>query len=124
MMSTLPLPLLVAGVVIAVFLGYAVFAPVAMNLSRFIRPRRVLCPVHNLYGTVRLNALEAALTSGYGQETLHVRGCSLLHPGEKCGETCLGHDQADSGPAGDFISPGILTEHPVKPPGSFIHYLG
>lgn len=81
--------LILIAAVLGVFVAYSVLAPVSMNLSRFIRHPRVLCPVHKIYGTLRLNMFGAALSAGYGQPVMHVKDCSLLHPGEKCDEACL-----------------------------------
>ena len=49
------------------------------------------CPERQAYGDVRVNPFGAALTSAYGDARMQVRKCTLLKPGEKCGEECLQH---------------------------------
>jgi hypothetical protein len=83
------IPIILTAAVLAVFLSYALFSPVALNLGRFLGRSRVYCPTHTTFGNIRVNALGASLTAGYGEPTLHVRDCTLLHPGEQCGEDCL-----------------------------------
>lgn len=75
--------------VLAVFAGYTLLAPIVANLGRFWGSTWLMCPEHREYGRVRLNAVGAALTAGYGGPDLAVRRCSLRKPGEACDERCL-----------------------------------
>ncbi len=79
----------VAAAILAVFFGYTILAPVAANLGRFIGRSWLYCPKHRVFGAVKLNALSAALTAGYGEPMLAVRNCSLREPGQTCDERCL-----------------------------------
>lgn len=82
-------PEIFLGIVLAIFLTYAVVGPVAANLGRFIGKHKLLCPTHNAFGVMKFNAFGAALGSGYGPPKPHIRQCSLRHPGENCDEGCL-----------------------------------
>lgn len=81
--------LVVYGAIAAVFVGYTLFAPTLLNLPRFIGGFLLKCPLRQAYADIRVNPLGAALTSAYGDPQLHVRKCTLLQPGEKCGQECL-----------------------------------
>ncbi len=82
-------PLLLTVLVLAVLFTYAVLAPFSMNLGRFFGRKQLHCPSRHTYGAVRLNAMGAALSAGYGMPQIQVRACSLLGRGETCGEDCL-----------------------------------
>ena len=85
--------LAVFAAIATVFLVYTFFAPTVLNLPRFVGGFLLKCPVHRAYADVRLNPFRAAITSAYGAPQVHVRKCTLLERGEKCGEDCL-HDLA------------------------------
>ncbi len=85
--------LLVTVAVLGVFLSYTVLAPLAMNVARFVGRNWLFCPHRHRYGRVKLNALWAALSAGYGAPLLSVRRCSLLSKGETCDQRCL--EEAD-----------------------------
>ena len=75
--------------IFAVFAAYAVVAPLFLNLSRFWGPVAVKCPEQHSGAAVRLKATAAALSSAYGPPQPQVRRCTLLRPGNTCGESCL-----------------------------------
>jgi hypothetical protein len=81
--------LIVESAVVAVFLGYAVLAPLLLNLPRFSGRFEVNCPSRLQAAEMRVNPLSAALTAGYGKPHLHVRDCSLLRADQTCAEACL-----------------------------------
>ena len=81
--------LMLTAAILAVFMGYALLAPLALNLHRFIKRNWIYCPVHESYGSLKLNAIGASLGSAYGFGNVHVRKCSLLEKGHKCEEACL-----------------------------------
>ena len=89
METSIMVPVLLVGIIFAIFLTYSVLGPVAMNLGRFVGRRSLPCPKHNAYGVMRFNVLGAALGVGYGPANPHVTKCSLRHPGEECDEACL-----------------------------------
>ena len=81
--------LTVFATVFAVFLGYVLIGPTAVNLPRFLGRFRLACPNCLSYGEVKLKPFGAALTSAYGIPRLQVRECTLLAPGEKCDDGCV-----------------------------------
>ncbi len=85
--------MLVTVAVLGVFFSYTVLAPIAMNVARFVGRTWMFCPHHHRYGRVKLNALWAALSGGYGAPLLSVRQCTLLGKGETCDQKCL--DEVD-----------------------------
>lgn len=89
MTTSIMVPVLLVGIILAIFLAYSVLAPVAMNLGRFAGKRRLLCPNHKAYGVIRFKALRAALGVGYGLPNPRVKKCSLRHRGEECDQACL-----------------------------------
>ena len=80
---------IVMSAILAVFLAYTVLVPTVLGLPQFIGKFRLPCPVHGAFAEVRLNSVGAALTSAYGEPSLHVRRCNLRNRGEECGEDCL-----------------------------------
>ncbi len=82
-------PVLLVGIIFAIFLTYSVLGPVVMNFGRFAWRRSLPCPIHNANGILRFNVLGAALGAGYGPPNPHVKKCSLRHRGEECDEGCL-----------------------------------
>jgi hypothetical protein len=89
MATSIMVPVLLVGIIFAIFLTYSVLGPVVMNFGRFAGRRSLPCPNQNANGVVRFYALGAALGAGYGPPNPHVKKCSLRHPGEECDEACL-----------------------------------
>lgn len=89
MATPIMVPLLLVGIIFAVFLTYSVLGPVVLNFGRFAWRRSLPCPSHNTIGVMRFNVLSAALGAAYGPPDPHVKKCSLWHRGEKCDEACL-----------------------------------
>ena len=89
METSIMVPVLLVGIIFAVFLTYSVLGPVVMNFGRFVRGRSLPCPTYNAVGVMRFNVLGASLRAAYGPPDPHVKKCSLWHPGEKCDEACL-----------------------------------
>lgn len=81
--------LIVYGAILAVFVGFTLFAPTLLNLSRFIGGFMLKCPERQAYAHIRVNPFGAALTSAYGDPRMQVRKCTLLEPVEKCEQACL-----------------------------------
>lgn len=81
--------LVVYGAIVAVFVAYTLLAPTLLNLPRFFGGFLLKCPERQAYADIRVNPFGAALTSAYGNPRMHVRKCTLLQRGEKCGENCL-----------------------------------
>lgn len=89
MTTTMPVTVAVLGVL----LSYTVLAPIARNVARFVGRTWVVSPHRHRYGRVKLNALWAALSAGYGAPLFSVRRCRLLRKGETCDQKCL--DEVD-----------------------------
>lgn len=81
--------LILTIVFLAVFLAYAVGAPLLTNLGVFLHRAWLFCPEREEYARVGVHAFGAALSTGYGAPHLSVRSCSLLKEGETCNERCL-----------------------------------
>lgn len=89
METSVMVPVLLVGIIFAIFLIYSILAPVALNFNRFAGQRSLPCPHRNVNGIMQFNALGAALGTAYGRPIPQVKKCSLRHPGEECDEACL-----------------------------------
>jgi hypothetical protein len=85
MTTTLSLILSVLGI----FALYALVAPIALNVGRYVGRNWLFCPEHQEYARVGVRPLGAALGVAYGARSLSVRRCTLLGRGQTCDAQCL-----------------------------------
>ena len=81
--------LMMGGLILAIFIGYTVLAPMMLNLPRFLGTYRLICPHSRAPAEVRIHPLQAALTAGYGMPQMRVSRCNQLSPNETCDQNCL-----------------------------------
>lgn len=75
--------------ILAVFLGYTVVAPFALNFSRFLGRKKVACPHLDEEGEIELSPWGAALRAGYGDPRPDMTHCSLWGRRLYCDHKCL-----------------------------------